>query len=192
MTHWLRLILNGMCRPKPAHASERSPPEAAGELPGEDGLPAIAWQDPAVRCIARRAPDAQARRQLLLVARRRHGSAGQVAVPVLQRRDGPGNHCVLRRQRRPADGAGELTRTMMSTSGTGPAAAPQGDLRLLETDVARRLLSSTIPARVAYIATDGTPRVVATRLGLKLRGGLRPGPPEGPRTEEEADADRDL
>jgi len=45
---------------------------------------------------------------------------------------------------------------MMSTSGTGPAAAPQGDLRLLETDVARRLLSSTIPARVAYIATDGT------------------------------------
>jgi len=45
---------------------------------------------------------------------------------------------------------------MMSTSGTGPAAAPQGDLRLLETDVASRLLSSTIPARVAYIATDGT------------------------------------
>ena len=86
-----------------------------------------------------------------------HGSAGRVAVPVLQRRDGPGNHCVLRRQRRPADGAGELTRTMMTTSGTGPAAAPQGDLRLLETDVARRLLSSTIPARVAYIATDGTP-----------------------------------
>jgi len=80
----------------------------------------------------------------------------------------------------------------MSTSGTDPAAASRGDLRLLETDVARRLLSSTIPARVAYIATDGTPRVVATWLGLKLRGGLRPGPPEGPLTEEEADADRDL
>lgn len=38
----------------------------------------------------------------------------------------------------------------------------QGDLRLLETDVARRLLSSRIPARFAYVAADGTPRVVAT------------------------------
>src|SRR5215471_21730310 len=81
MTHWLRLMLNGMCRPKPAHASERSPPEAAGEPPGEDGVPAIAWQDPAARCIARRAPDAQARRQLLLVARRRHGSADEWQFP---------------------------------------------------------------------------------------------------------------
>jgi hypothetical protein len=39
---------------------------------------------------------------------------------------------------------------------------PQGDLRLLESDVARRLLDSTIPARVAYLARDGTPRVVPT------------------------------
>lgn len=38
----------------------------------------------------------------------------------------------------------------------------QGDLRLLETDIARRLLSSRIPARFAYIARDGTPRVMAT------------------------------
>jgi hypothetical protein len=38
----------------------------------------------------------------------------------------------------------------------------QGDLRLLETDVARRLLSSRILARFAYVATDGTPRVLAT------------------------------
>ena len=38
----------------------------------------------------------------------------------------------------------------------------QGDLALLETDVARRLLSSRIPARFAYVATDGTPRVLAT------------------------------
>jgi hypothetical protein len=38
----------------------------------------------------------------------------------------------------------------------------QGDLRLLETDTAQRLLSSRIPARFAYIATDGTPRVLAT------------------------------
>ena len=38
----------------------------------------------------------------------------------------------------------------------------QGDLGLLETDIARRLLSSRIPARFAYLATDGTPRVLAT------------------------------
>src|SRR5262249_58962469 len=50
----------------------------------------------------------------------------------------------------------------MSTDGTGSAAAPQGDLSLLDSDVARRLLQSSIPARMAYIATDGTPRVIAT------------------------------
>jgi hypothetical protein len=38
----------------------------------------------------------------------------------------------------------------------------QGDLRLLETGVARRLLSSRIPARFAYVAPDGMPRVLAT------------------------------
>jgi hypothetical protein len=38
----------------------------------------------------------------------------------------------------------------------------QGDLGLLESDVARRLLASRIPARFAYIAGDGTPRVLAT------------------------------
>jgi hypothetical protein len=38
----------------------------------------------------------------------------------------------------------------------------QGDVRLLETEVARRLLASRIPARLAYVATDGTPRVLAT------------------------------
>jgi hypothetical protein len=37
---------------------------------------------------------------------------------------------------------------------------PQGDPRLLETEVAKRLLASTTPARVAYVARDGTPRVV--------------------------------
>ncbi|WP_240810219.1 pyridoxamine 5'-phosphate oxidase [Actinomadura sp. WMMA1423] len=39
---------------------------------------------------------------------------------------------------------------------------PQGDVRLLETDVAQRLLQSTIPARLAYVAPDGTPRVMST------------------------------
>ena len=39
---------------------------------------------------------------------------------------------------------------------------PQGDLGLLDTDVARRLLASTLPARVAYNSVDGTPRAVST------------------------------
>jgi len=43
-----------------------------------------------------------------------------------------------------------------------PAPLPQGDLRLLDTDAARRLLASTVPARMGYLALDGTPRVVPT------------------------------
>ena len=38
----------------------------------------------------------------------------------------------------------------------------QGDLRLLDTEPAKRLLTSTIPARYAYTALDGTPRIVAS------------------------------
>jgi general stress protein 26 len=37
---------------------------------------------------------------------------------------------------------------------------PQGDTRLLQTDLAQRLLQSTLLARLAYIATDATPRVL--------------------------------
>jgi len=36
----------------------------------------------------------------------------------------------------------------------------QGDLALLEDPVAKRLLESPVPARLAYTWTDGTPRVV--------------------------------
>jgi hypothetical protein len=39
---------------------------------------------------------------------------------------------------------------------------PQGDLRLLDTDLAQQLLRSSIPARLAFVAADGTPRVVPT------------------------------
>ena len=39
-------------------------------------------------------------------------------------------------------------------------ALPQGDLGLLDDDVAQRLLASTIPARLAYTGHDGKPRVV--------------------------------
>ena len=38
----------------------------------------------------------------------------------------------------------------------------QGDPRLLETELAQELLTSTVPARYAYTALDGTPRVVAS------------------------------
>jgi hypothetical protein len=41
-------------------------------------------------------------------------------------------------------------------------AVPQGDPRLLETEAAQRLLHSTIPARLAYVAIDGTPRIIPT------------------------------
>jgi Pyridoxamine 5'-phosphate oxidase len=52
---------------------------------------------------------------------------------------------------------------MMST-GTAAMSGqlPQGDLRLLETDLARELLQAPIPARLAFVWTDGTPRVVPT------------------------------
>jgi hypothetical protein len=40
--------------------------------------------------------------------------------------------------------------------------APQGDLHLLDSAIAQRLLSSTIPARCAYLAADGTPRIVSS------------------------------
>ena len=36
----------------------------------------------------------------------------------------------------------------------------QGDLSLLEHPAAKELLASKIPARMAYISTDGTPRVI--------------------------------
>lgn len=39
---------------------------------------------------------------------------------------------------------------------------PQGDRQLLESEIAQRLLASTIPARLAYLAEDGTPRVLPT------------------------------
>ena len=43
-----------------------------------------------------------------------------------------------------------------------PPQLPQGDLRLLGTDLAQRLLHSSIPARLAFVWTDGTPRVIPT------------------------------
>lgn len=39
------------------------------------------------------------------------------------------------------------------------AAIPQGRLELLDTPLAKTLLAAAIPARVAYTAKDGTPRI---------------------------------
>lgn len=39
-------------------------------------------------------------------------------------------------------------------------AARQGDTALLDDPVARQLLQSTVPARLSYVWTDGSPRVV--------------------------------
>lgn len=36
---------------------------------------------------------------------------------------------------------------------------PQGELALLDTDLAQRLLASALPARLGYLAVDGSPRV---------------------------------
>jgi hypothetical protein len=47
-------------------------------------------------------------------------------------------------------------------SGATRPPLPQGDVGLLESDAARRLLGSGIPARFAYLALDGTPRVIPT------------------------------
>src|ERR1700746_3561620 len=38
----------------------------------------------------------------------------------------------------------------------------QGDLRLLDTELAQKLLHAPIPARLAFVWTDGTPRVIPT------------------------------
>jgi len=39
---------------------------------------------------------------------------------------------------------------------------PQGNVDLLRSPIAQQLLTSTIPARVAFTAADGTPRIVPT------------------------------
>ena len=50
----------------------------------------------------------------------------------------------------------------MSTMAHDPIQATRGDVALLTHPVAQRLLAATIPARLAYIALDGTPRVIPT------------------------------
>ena len=55
-----------------------------------------------------------------------------------------------------------MTDDRIRETGTDPMTLKQGDLGLLESDVGQRLLSSRIPARLAHIATDGTPRALGS------------------------------
>ena len=50
----------------------------------------------------------------------------------------------------------------MNTTSTDHAGLRQGDPALLDTELAQRLLAAPIPARLAFVALDGTPRVVPT------------------------------
>jgi hypothetical protein len=54
------------------------------------------------------------------------------------------------------NGTTEMTRSLQQD----PREAKRGDLTLLEHPVAQQLLHSRLPARLAYVARDGTPRVV--------------------------------
>ena len=60
-------------------------------------------------------------------------------------------------------------------------AVPQGDLSLLQHPASRDLLASKIPARLAYNATDGTPRVVPIWFHWNGRELVLGTPPKAPK-----------
>ena len=57
----------------------------------------------------------------------------------------------------------------------------QGDLELLQDPVSQELLQSKIPARLAYIAADGTPRVVPIWFHWDGREFVMATPPKAPK-----------
>ena len=57
----------------------------------------------------------------------------------------------------------------------------QGDLALLDHSVAKELLASRIPARLAYVWTDGTPRVVPIWFHWNGRELVLASPPKAPK-----------
>src|SRR6266403_4562641 len=57
----------------------------------------------------------------------------------------------------------------------------QGDLELLQDPVSQELLQSKIPARLAYIAPDGTPRVVPIWFHWNGREFVMATPPKAPK-----------
>jgi hypothetical protein len=58
----------------------------------------------------------------------------------------------------------------------------QGSLELLNDPVARQLLESSVPARLAYTWTDGTPRVVPIGFYWNGRQLVLGTPPDAPKT----------
>jgi hypothetical protein len=57
----------------------------------------------------------------------------------------------------------------------------QGDLNLLKHPASQELLASKIPARLAYIATDATPRVVPIWFHWNGRNIVMASPPKAPK-----------
>lgn len=57
----------------------------------------------------------------------------------------------------------------------------QGSLDLLEHPIAKELLQSTIPARLAYIGTDGAPRVIPIWFHWNGREMVMASPPKAPK-----------
>jgi len=57
----------------------------------------------------------------------------------------------------------------------------QGDLSLLQHPVSQELLQSKIPARLAYVWTDGTPRVVPIWFHWNGREMVMASPPKAPK-----------
>ncbi len=57
----------------------------------------------------------------------------------------------------------------------------QGDLALLQHPASQELLHSKIPARLAYIATDGTPRVIPIWFHWNGRDIVMGTPPKAPK-----------
>lgn len=57
----------------------------------------------------------------------------------------------------------------------------QGDLSLLQDPAAQQLLQSTIPARLAYVWMDGTPRVVPIWFHWNGRDIVMATPPKAPK-----------
>ena len=62
-----------------------------------------------------------------------------------------------------------------------PAPVKQGDLSLLQHAAAQEMLKSKIPARLAYIWTDGTPRVVPIWFHWNGREIVMATPPKAPK-----------
>jgi hypothetical protein len=60
-------------------------------------------------------------------------------------------------------------------------AVKQGDLSLLQHPAAQELLHSKIPARLAYISTDGTPRVIPIWFHWNGREIVMGTPPKAPK-----------